>query len=63
MNELRAEVQAKKKIRDHTIVQAFCDRRVLLLIAVWVLALAGSLGNIYWIPTSLSAFRNSLTGL
>ena len=50
-NELRAEVQAKKKIRDHTIVQAFCDRRVLLLIAVWFLALAGSLGNIYWIPT------------
>jgi ACS family tartrate transporter-like MFS transporter len=51
MKELRAEVQAKKRIRDHTIVQAFCDRRVLLLIAVWFLALAGSLGNIYWIPT------------
>jgi ACS family tartrate transporter-like MFS transporter len=51
VNELRAEVQAKKRIRDHTIVQAFCDRRVLILIAVWFLALAGSLGNIYWIPT------------
>jgi ACS family tartrate transporter-like MFS transporter len=51
MKELRAEVLAKKRIRDHTIVQAFCDRRVLLLIAVWFLALAGSLGNIYWIPT------------
>jgi len=50
-NELRAEVQAKKRIRDHTIVQAFCDRRVLILMAVWFLALAGSLGNIYWIPT------------
>jgi len=26
MNELRAEDKRKKKIRDHTIVQAFCDR-------------------------------------
>jgi sugar phosphate permease len=51
INELQAEVQAKKRIQDPTIMQAFCDRRVLLLIAVWFLALAGSLGNIYWIPT------------
>lgn len=51
MNELRAEVQAKKRIRDHTILQAFCDRRILLLVAIWFLALAGSLGNMYWIPT------------
>ena len=50
-DELLAEVQAKKKISDPTIMQAFCDQRVLLLMAVWFLALAGSLGNIYWIPT------------
>jgi predicted MFS family arabinose efflux permease len=48
---LRAELQAKRKVRDYTILQAFCDRRVLLLIAALFLALSGSLGNIYWIPT------------
>lgn len=51
IKELHAEVEAKKKIRDHTILEAFCDRRVLWLIAAWFLALAGVLGNIYWIPT------------
>ena len=50
-NELQAELRAKKKIRDYTILQAFCDRRVLFLMAAWFLALAGSLGNVYWIPT------------
>ena len=49
--ELQAELQAKKKIRDYTILQAFCDRHVLLLIAAFFLALSGALGNIYWIPT------------
>ena len=48
---IEAELQAKKKIRDYTIAQAFCDRRILLLIAAFFLALSGSLGNIYWIPT------------
>ena len=51
VHELRAELDAKKKIRNYTITQAFCDRRILLLIAVWFLALTGSLGTIYWIPT------------
>jgi ACS family tartrate transporter-like MFS transporter len=51
VGELRGELEAKKKIRDYTIMQAFCDRRVLLLTAAWFLALAGVLGNIYWIPT------------
>src|SRR6266481_10218774 len=51
INELQAELQAKKKIRDYTIREAFCDSRVLLLIAALFLALTGSLGNIYWIPT------------
>jgi ACS family tartrate transporter-like MFS transporter len=51
INELETELQAKKKIRDHTILQAFCDRYVVLLIAAWFLAAMGFLGNIYWIPT------------
>ncbi len=51
--QLQAELLAKKKIRDYSILQAFCDRRVLLLTAAWFLALSGILGNIYWIPTFL----------
>jgi len=51
VNELQTELQAKKRIRDYTIMQAFCDRRVLLLIAAFFLAISGNLGNIYWIPT------------
>ena len=51
VQELQAELDAKKKIRNYTMMQAFCDRRILLLIAVWFLALTGSLGTIYWIPT------------
>jgi sugar phosphate permease len=51
VRELQTELQAKKRIRDYTIMQAFCDRRVLLLIAAFFLAISGNLGNIYWIPT------------
>ena len=51
VGELQAEQEAKRKIRDHTIGQAFGDRRVLVLIAAWFFALSGSLGTIYWIPT------------
>jgi MFS transporter, ACS family, tartrate transporter len=49
--ELQAELQAKKRIRDYTIMQAFRDRHVLLLLGAFFLALSGALGNIYWIPT------------
>src|SRR6201993_147045 len=51
VNELRAELQAKKKVRDYTMLQAFCDRRILRLIVAFFLALTGALGTIYWIPT------------
>jgi Sugar phosphate permease len=51
VNQLHAEAEAKKKVRDYTIAQAFCDRHVLLLIVCWFLAASGYLGNIYWIPT------------
>jgi ACS family tartrate transporter-like MFS transporter len=50
-DELQKELQAKKKLRDFTILQAFSDRRVLLLILIWFLALSAYLGNVYWLPT------------
>jgi sugar phosphate permease len=49
--ELQAELHAKKRIRDYTIMRAFRDRHVLLLLGAFFLALSGALGNIYWIPT------------
>ena len=51
--ELQTEQQAKKKIRDPTILQAFCDRRIVLLIAACLLAALGFLANAYWLPTFL----------
>ena len=48
---MRAELEAKKKLRNYTIIQAFCDPRVLILITAFFLALTGALGTIYWIPT------------
>jgi ACS family tartrate transporter-like MFS transporter len=51
VGELQTELQAKKRIRDYTILEAFYDRHVLLLTASFFLALSGALGNIYWIPT------------
>ena len=51
VGELQTELEAKKRIRDYTILEAFCDRHVLLLVASFFLALSGALGNIYWIPT------------
>jgi ACS family tartrate transporter-like MFS transporter len=61
VNELQAELQAKKKIRNYTIMEAFCDPRILRLIFGYFLALTGALGTIYWIPTfvkRLSGFSN-----
>ncbi len=61
VNELQAELQAKKKIRNYTITEAFCDPRILRLIFAYFLALTGALGTIYWIPTfvkRLSGFSN-----
>jgi ACS family tartrate transporter-like MFS transporter len=61
VSELQGELQAKRKIRDYAITEAFCDRRILSLIVAWFLALTGALGTIYWIPTfvkRLSGFSN-----
>jgi len=67
VNELQAELQAKKKFRNYTIMEAFCDLRILRLILAYFLALTGALGTIYWIPTfvkRLSGFSNrSVTSL
>jgi ACS family tartrate transporter-like MFS transporter len=51
VGKLHEELQAKKKIRNPTIMEAFCDRRILRLIFAYFLALTGALGTIYWIPT------------
>jgi ACS family tartrate transporter-like MFS transporter len=61
VNELQVELQAKKKIRNYTITEAFCDLRILRLILAYFLALTGLLGTVYWIPTfvkRLSEFSN-----
>src|SRR5215468_4872007 len=57
--ELEAELQAKKRIREFTILEAFCDRRVLWLMIAWFLTLSAALGNLYWLPT----FTKRLSGL
>jgi len=59
VSELHEELRAKKKTRDHSILQAFCDRRVVTLTIAWFLALVGLLGTTYWIPT----FVKRLSGL
>jgi ACS family tartrate transporter-like MFS transporter len=57
--ELNAELQAKKRIREYTILEAFSDRRVLWLMAAWFLTLSAALGNLYWLPT----FTKRISGL
>jgi MFS transporter, ACS family, tartrate transporter len=56
---LQQELQAKKKVRDYSIGQAFSDKRILQLIAAWFCALTGSLGTIYWIPTFVKRLSGS----
>lgn len=51
VNELKAELEAKKRLRNYTIMEAFSDRRILILISAYFLALTGALGTVYWIPT------------
>jgi ACS family tartrate transporter-like MFS transporter len=51
VNELQVELEAKKKLRNYTVMEAFCDRRILILTTAFFLALTGALGTVYWIPT------------
>jgi sugar phosphate permease len=59
VSQLNFELQEKKKIRNYAITEAFRDRRILLMIAAYFLALSGALGTIYWLPT----FVKRLSGL
>jgi len=61
VNQLQAELQAKRNARDYAIVEAFRDARILRLVAVYLLAMTGALSNIYWIPIfvkRVSGFSN-----
>jgi ACS family tartrate transporter-like MFS transporter len=49
--EIAAEDAARKRIRQHSILEAFRDSRVVLLSLTYLLAITGALANIYWIPT------------
>jgi predicted MFS family arabinose efflux permease len=48
---IAAEIDAKKAVCHYSILQAFRDRRVIRLSAVYFMVITGSLSNIYWIPT------------
>jgi ACS family tartrate transporter-like MFS transporter len=61
VHELQAEVQAEKKIRNYTIMEAFCDLRIVRLLVAYFLALTGALGTIYWIPTFVKRLSGSST--
>jgi len=61
VNELQAELESKKKRRSYTITQVFGERRILILLLAYLLAMTGYLGNVYWIPTfvkRISGFSN-----
>ena len=57
--ELQNEISAKKKVRDHTILQAFRDRQVQQLMLAYFFALVGAKAATYWLPT----FIKRLSGL
>jgi MFS transporter, ACS family, tartrate transporter len=53
VNELQAELAAKKKVQNYTIMEVFGERRILVLMLAYLLAMTGYLGNVYWIPLAL----------
>ena len=57
--ELEAEKQAKKGTLHYTIWDAFRDRRTLLLLIPYLLAIMGNTSVIFWLPT----FIRRLSGL
>jgi ACS family tartrate transporter-like MFS transporter len=61
VNELQAELEAKKRKRNYAIIEVFGERRILVLLLAYLLAMTGYLGNVYWIPTfvkRVSGFSN-----
>jgi len=57
--ELESERQAKKRIHNYTIGQALRDRKVILLMLPYFLALTGAQASVFWVPT----FIKRLSGL
>lgn len=57
--ELEQEKLAKKQVRDYGIVEAMCDRRIILLMIAFFLGLMGALSSMYWVPT----FIKRMSGL
>src|SRR5262249_2494264 len=51
LHQMHWALAGKKKLRNYTIMEGFCDRRILILTTALFLALTGALGTIYWIPT------------
>jgi ACS family tartrate transporter-like MFS transporter len=49
--ELQREAAAKKSVRDYTILQAFGDKQILLLILAYFFAHCGAQASTYWVPT------------
>jgi MFS transporter, ACS family, tartrate transporter len=61
VNELQAELATKKKVQNYAILAVFAERRILVLVLAYFLAMTGYLGNVYWIPTfvkRVSGFSN-----
>jgi ACS family tartrate transporter-like MFS transporter len=61
VSELQAELEAKRKKRNYSMIGVFGERRILILVLAYLLAMAGYLGNVYWVPTfvkRVSAFSN-----
>jgi MFS transporter, ACS family, tartrate transporter len=61
VSELQAELQAKKQNRNYTMMEVFAEKRILILVLAYLLAMTGYLGNVYWIPTfvkRVSGFSN-----
>ncbi len=57
--ELQVEKRAKKETGRYTILQAFRDRRIMLLMAPYLLANIGMTSIVFWLPT----FIKRLSGL
>ncbi len=64
VNELQAELAAKKKKRNYTMMEVFAEKRILILVLAYLLAMTGYLGNVYWIQPNgdLAAVDSSVAG-
>jgi MFS transporter, ACS family, tartrate transporter len=65
-SELAREAMAKKRKRNHTIRQAFLDRRTIAIILVWFLMMCGAQGCMFFLPMfirRLSGLPNSTVAL